>query len=431
VPVEHKKREYQGEPAELEAGAVSAQEQERWRRLAEALKAKVHEYITEAGTRFIDRVEEIERLFGTRSAIMWGGVTVLYGPKGCGKTTFFRALAWAAHELGLHSEGYRVLLAEYVEEKGVVSISGPEGVVERFKGALARAFGRAEVGITASVAGVVPFLTVKVGSRSARSPNPHMPLIIDLVDEIAKDPEEGHYILIVDEYRVSDVERFRRLLETLPNYLYRISEVMRGRLGGKSSSISVVITTSDAVAAKLTGPVGNKVGWLYMWNFPREVSEVYAGQLGLLERVSEELGLGREKAGELLWRLAGGNPRELRIMAKEGITPWLDSTAGKVVDTVNTLEGSLGGRLWGALGEVLERIDIISKHKDLYDTFLSEDIVVRLVGARPISPLPREPWVGRLYAFQFPAYYYALRAIHRKRSTDITPRDILEEALKG
>jgi len=50
---------------------------------------------------------------------------------------------------------------------------------------------------------------------------------------------------------------------------------------------------------------------------------------------------------------------------------------------------------------------------------------------RPTSQLPREPWVGRWYAFQVPAYYYALRAIHRKRSLEIGPKDILEETMRG
>jgi len=57
--------------------------------------------------------------------------------------------------------------------------------------------------------------------------------------------------------------------------------------------------------------------------------------------------------------------------------------------------------------------------------------VVRVAGALSrISQLPREPWVGRLYAFQFPAYYYAIRAIHRRGTMKIGPREIIEEAIR-
>jgi len=429
MPVEFKRRESVEETAGHHTEGAPTQGEQR--RLVEAIKSKIHEYITETGASFVDRVEEVEKILGVSAVIRWGEVTVLYGPKGCGKTTFFKALAWAAHELDLYSRGYRVFLAEYVEEKGVVSISGPEGVMKKFKDTLAKIFGQAEVGITAGAAGVVPFLTIKVGSRPAHSPNPHVSLVVDLLEEIARDPEEGSYILVADEYRISDIERLRSSLETLPNYLYTISDVVRKKLRGKSSSISLVITTSDAVVAKLTAPVGDKVGWLYMWNLPRDAAEDYAEQLGLFKRAPGELGIRREEARELLWRLAGGNPRNLRIMAREGVMSWLGSITAEVTDIVDTLEGRLGGRLWSALGEVLDSVDSISRHEDLYNSFLSANIAIRMIRAKPISPLPREPWVGERYAFQIPGYYYTIKAIHRKRSTKVTPRDVLEEASRG
>jgi len=45
--------------------------------------------------------------------------------------------------------------------------------------------------------------------------------------------------------------------------------------------------------------------------------------------------------------------------------------------------------------------------------------------------MPREPWIGERYTLQIPAYYYTLKVIHRKRSLEISPKDILEEALRG
>jgi len=52
-------------------------------------------------------------------------------------------------------------------------------------------------------------------------------------------------------------------------------------------------------------------------------------------------------------------------------------------------------------------------------------------GETPTSQLPSEPWVGRWYAYSLPAYYYAVRAVHRKKSLEIEPKDILDEALRG
>jgi len=429
----------EGGSAELDDGAMSAQE--RRRRLVEVLKAKIHKYKiklkigeSDVEVRFVDRDAEVEKLLGIPAAVKWDGVTMLYGPKGSGKTTFSKALAWAFSSLGF-DPGYRVVLAEY--EGGAVSVSMPEDLSERMNAekTLKRVFNTANVSVGV---GIAPFfLTVSVGVKGEGRQNPHVDavrwLLEHLASSIANKPEEGvrKYIFIVDEYRVSSVEKAKVFIDTIPNTLSRLNQGLYQRLGKSAPDISLVITTSDAVAAKLTGPIGGKVGWLYMWNLPREASEDYAGQIGLFERAPGELGVRREEARELLWRLAGGNPRSLTIMTEKGVMPWLGIMIAEVADTINVLEGRMGGRLWSALGEVLERVDAISKYEDLRDIFLSENMVIRFVGAEPISPLPREPWVGRLYAFQIPAYYYTLKVIHKNRSLEISPRDVLDEAMKG
>jgi hypothetical protein len=56
---------------------------------------------------------------------------------------------------------------------------------------------------------------------------------------------------------------------------------------------------------------------------------------------------------------------------------------------------------------------------------LKHNIIIYIAGSKKISEMPSEPWIGREYAFQIPAYYYALKAMARKRSTDIEPREII------
>jgi len=87
------------------------------------------------------------------------------------------------------------------------------------------------------------------------------------------------------------------------------------------------------------------------------------------------------------------------------------------------LGSSSGGWLGGTRGP--------SHSQELWTAALKENIVVRVAGALSrISQLPREPWVGEEYAYQFPAYYYALRAIHRRKTLKIGPREIIEEAIR-
>ncbi len=49
-----------------------------------------------------------------------------------------------------------------------------------------------------------------------------------------------------------------------------------------------------------------------------------------------------------------------------------------------------------------------------------------------ISELPEEPWIvgEKEYASQIPVYYYALKAISRKRDIGVKPGEVIGEAKK-
>jgi hypothetical protein len=42
---------------------------------------------------------------------------------------------------------------------------------------------------------------------------------------------------------------------------------------------------------------------------------------------------------------------------------------------------------------------------------LKHNIIIYIAGADKISEMPREPWIGKEYAYQLSAYYYILKAI--------------------
>jgi len=413
VPVEYKKREYEGVPAE----------DREWEGVIEDILARVHSYrvrsrIPGVRPRFVDRDPEIKRILSDPSVFGHGMVTVLYGPKGCGKTELFRALAESV-DPGRH----RLVVARAKrelkrEEEGVVELVrlyAPGGVLEKLGEVLGTLLRRAQVQSPAPV------------PISIRGEDVGYAALALARAAIAYRAGIGKVVAVADEASARNTNIFKDWVEDLADTAAEYAE----KYAEEGADFSVVVLTSDAVAAKLTDSVGDKVNWVFMWNLPREAAENLAGQLGAVGRASRELGVGREEARELLWRLAGGNPRDLDTIAEKGVISWLSSRAAKVVVTISMLEGRIGGRLWGALGEVLDSVDSISRHEELYNTFLSKNMIISFVGAEPISPLPREPWVGRWYAFQVPAYYYALRAVHRKRSLEIGPGDILEEAMRG
>jgi hypothetical protein len=60
---------------------------------------------------------------------------------------------------------------------------------------------------------------------------------------------------------------------------------------------------------------------------------------------------------------------------------------------------------------------------------LKENIAIYHGIGMKISDLPREPWIGKDYAYQIPAYYHALKIMANKRSTDISPEEVIREAM--
>jgi len=57
---------------------------------------------------------------------------------------------------------------------------------------------------------------------------------------------------------------------------------------------------------------------------------------------------------------------------------------------------------------------------------LENNIVINLTGAEHLSGLSTEPWIGKRYAYQIPAYYWVLRAMIRK-GVNVKPEDVLRE----
>jgi len=147
---------------------------------------------------------------------------------------------------------------------------------------------------------------------------------------------------------------------------------------------------------------------------------------------------------DLLWQLIGGNVRELAVLIGRynwDVKPWLQ---GEIVKTIEYTfddyrvtrglskpsdvlrkpinDGNSAVREYG-LGEFNGQPDIVRNDYGL----LEKNIIINVGPPRVthLSELPSEPWVSRDYAYQIPAYYWALRAMIKRKSINVAPEEIL------
>jgi energy-coupling factor transporter ATP-binding protein EcfA2 len=351
--------------------------------------------------RFVDRVREARAVLDEgEKAVLNGMITVLYGPKGCGKTSLFKAL----HEIVTSIEDTDVDVVIVGSEKEAwkaEKLYTPKSLSEILK----------------EVKGILGFDIASAGevtSTIAIDATKLVSLMVGYIARILKG--KRRVIIVLDEVRADSSERlaeFRGWLEGFANTL----KWDAGRYWmEKGGSISVVALTSDAMVKEIRNKVGSKVNWALIWNLPYDA----------MVELSKQLGLDMEP--RLLWRLTGGNPRALVSIKVVGLKEWVKGDViRRLVDALEDASTSIPeDRLWMEVEKAVDNIDVAHVH--LKTALLKHNVAVYVAGGMPISELPREDWVGEYYAYQMPAFHHALKVILAKKSPYVTPDDVIGEA---
>ena len=348
--------------------------------------------------RFVDRVREAKAVLDeSEKAVLNGMITVLYGPKGCGKTSLFKAL----HEIVTSMEDADVdvvLVGSEKEAWRAEKLYAPKSLGEILK----------------EVKGILGFdisSTGEVTSSLAVDATKIISLMVGYIAQMLRSKRK--IVIVLDEVKADSSERlaeFRGWLEGFANTLKWDTGKYWMEKGG---SISVVVLTSDALVSEIRYKVGSKVNWALMWNLPYNA----------MVELAEQLNLSIDP--ELLWRLTGGNPRALTSIRSRGLELWLRADVVDVLARiVEDLRGEWGGDVWSEITEAVSNIDDASFRLKI--ALLKHNVLIYTGGVYAyISDIPKEEWVGRYYAYQIPAYYYALKAMVARRSPHVTPDDIL------
>jgi len=390
------------------------------RDIVDEIISRMHSYETDLG-RFVDREGEAREILGAgRGVIRDGNITILYGPKGCGKTTLFVTLISS-----LVNSKDRSVEIHYVSmddaRKNIVFLSTDRYLAEELSRKLGSEGFRVSFGVSISPFPLIPAgfsLSISKGEERLEQVDA-IAIAREAIDKVVSEGGGGYrHVVVVDEYRLSSPEDYGRLkkhIETFYNVLeYFIMKILRVR----DSSMSYIITTSDASVVRLKVE-GSKEGYVQMWNLQREASDRIAKSIGVDEN--------------LAWRLAGGNPRALKDIRDYGVEAWIKDKISITSYVINRGVGVREDKIIEYL-EYVKSVDAspntVAGSREMLEAMMEENILILM---RPeeyrISEIPSEPWIGKRYAFQIPAYYYILKTMAKRRSIDITPEEVIREAM--
>jgi len=362
---------------------------------------------------FRDRNREIEGFF--TNVIKYRGVSLIYGPRGAGKSTLAKVLEEEVKEV----EGFNDLVfVRYTFEEetiGETQVRVPGlgiDVIRELEDAA-----NVNVSMDPITLGIKLIKPVTVLARALRNHS----------------LRDKRVIVIYD-----DIDRFLRkyggyeMLEAVTN---KIPDIIREH----DVWVKALFTVSDQAAVNVVRRLGGKGGMrvYLLWNLPRQAF------VEVINEVAELTGA-KDVNSELLWNLLGGNMREFETLVGYGwdYRRWIERQAiMRVIDTFRTYQEEQG---LSGINDVLARL--IEKGKaaassyglgeftgqpDAVEGFfnlLRENtmIYLGLPGLEALSEMPSEPWIGKYFAYQIPAYYWVIKAMVKSGKINVTPEEVLD-----
>jgi AAA+ ATPase superfamily predicted ATPase len=362
---------------------------------------------------FRDRNREIEGFF--TNVIKYRGVSLIYGPRGAGKSTLAKVLEEEVKEV----EGFNDLVfVRYTFEEetiGETQVRVPGlgiDVIRELEDAA-----NVNVSMDPITLGIKLIKPVTVLARALRNHS----------------LRDKRVIVVYD-----DIDRFLRkyggyeMLEAVAN---KIPDIIREH----DVWVKALFTVSDQAAVNVVRRLGGKGGMrvYLLWNLPRQAF------VEVINEVAELTGA-KDVNSELLWNLLGGNMREFETLVGYGwdYRRWIERQAiMRVIDTFRTYQEEQG---LSGINDVLARL--IEKGKaaassyglgeftgqpDAVEGFfnlLRENtmIYLGLPGLEALSEMPSEPWIGKYFAYQIPAYYWVIKAMVKSGKINVTPEEVLD-----
>ncbi len=332
--------------------------------------------------RFVDRERELQHVL---DIIQRGSrfVHVVYGPRGCGKTTFFELLHTALNE-----EPSLVCTIFALEEDTIKSLFVREKPLRERIESLVKEFARKIDNVVVLILEVVDVVVDYVVNRSFE-------YLVCVIDELRKDSKLAPKALVDILYnRVNSLEEH----------------------GVKTSVF--IITSYHTIVPDLIST--RKCVCSFMWNLDKDATR----------RLCELLGL---PDPDIVYKLSGGNPREIRMIAELGIDKWIEERVHELCmsPVIRELIAEAGRR--EQLGKVLESVDCIDDFPEIRRALEELNLVIKIPELPSIYMSgmvlteDSELGIGKHFAWQVPVYKRILEILVEKPCA--TPGEVAERVL--
>lgn len=356
----------------------------------------------------VDRDAEARRVFG----IVERGcdrVYVIFGPRGCGKTTFFKCIYEVLQKY------YSNTAWSHYQEPTVESI-------RELKDRLSREFARE----TFSESLISELL--ELANATTAIPFSHVVnIVLHILREVGRILRQRgyeHLIIILDEAYTSSVEMAVAEVKQFIEISYNIMKDIEKIYGLKTSIF--VVTRYETIVNSLMR-ASSKCSFSMMWNLDKVSTEKLCRIRGHLQ--GPDL--------DTLYKITGGNPRELEFLISNGIRRWIYEVTSRVVMNSKVRELLLNEKYREALRQLVNNVDELDYvDENVRQVLLQENFIIFLLpddfflsGTRPKTSI--ELGIGDVYAWELPVYMYVFDVLVREPDLIRQPSEIARKVLEN
>ena len=314
---------------------------------------------------FIDREYEVERLFKNVFSNVLSWNFVIYGPWGCGKTEFARALTYTLNQF----DDFQVIYVNLAEEEYSRIFVHVKKDVKQY---------------------LISLIETSFGEVGKLVLNLYM-LFQNLIEKIKL--QDKHLIFIIDEitrslnrYKIS----IRDFISSMDKKVHEVRNLINSR-----TFYTIILTSEQTAVNYFIRESGKSLNVYMMWHLPKNDFEK------LLEELNCPLDF------DEVWKISGGCPRVAIELAylNWNVETWLNRVRTNIRSIIDELYAE-GINVLEILKNTNLKPDEIARTK-LLNKFLEKNLLIFLPSREFIISKfvsNNEEWIGNSWAWQLPVY---------------------------